>query len=236
MVAMLLLLVFCLWPPSMHAQASVESENYRIQMPNFNSGAGIPSSSGYRLDTTVGQTAAGLYTSTGYLVRSGFQYIHSIIPFSFSISDFLISFGTLIPDTPSTLTSTLTVSSGGAGGYSVTAVENDSLKTTTGTAIPDTTCDAGTCTETSATVWNLDTTYGFGYNMTGDDIPADFIDSTYYRHFANSTVSELPQVVMGNVNVGRDRTATITFKANVSGTQAAGNYQNNILFTAIPSF
>ncbi len=205
-------------------------------MPNFNSGAGIPSSSGYRLDTTIGQTAAGLYTSTGYLVRSGFQYINSIIPFSFSVSDFLINFGTLIPETPSTLTSTLIVSAGGAGGYSVTAKEDDSLKTNGGTSIPDTTCDAGTCSESEAKVWNLTSTHGFGYNMSGDDIPTDFVDSTYFRHFANTAVSEVPQVVMGNVNVGRERTATMTFKVNVSGTQPGGNYQNKILFTALPSF
>ena len=218
------------------AQASIESENYVIQMPNFNSGAGIPSSSGYRLDTTIGQTGAGLYTSTGYLVRSGFQYIHSIIPFSFSISDFLINFGTLIPDTPATETSTLTVSAGGAGGYSVTAKENDSLKTTGGTSIPDTTCDAGTCTESEAKVWNSNSTYGFGYNMSGNDVPDDFDDSTYFRRFANLAVSEIPQEIMGSANVGKDRSATITFKVNVSGSQAAGNYQNTILFTALPSF
>lgn len=205
-------------------------------MPNFNSGAGIPSSSGYKLDTTIGQTAPGLYSSTGYLVRSGFQYIHSIIPFSFSMSNFLINFGTLIPGTPSTLASTLTVSAGGAGGYRVTAREATSLQTTGGQSIPDTTCDAGTCTESAAGVWSQVSTYGFGYNMTGQDIPSDFINSTYFRHFANAGLSQTDQVVMSNVNVGRGRVATITYKVNISGVQASGRYQNKILFTAIPSF
>lgn len=221
---------------SAHAQASLVSPNYKIQMPNFNSGAGIPSSSGYKLDTTVGQTAAGLYSSSGYLVRSGFQYIHSIIPFSFSMSNFLINFGTLMPNTPSTLTSTLTVSAGGAGGYKVTAREADALKTSGGQAIPDVTCDAADCSESAAGVWSLSTTYGFGYNMSGNDIPADFLGATYFRHFANSTLSQGDQIVMSSANVGRSRTATMTYKINISTVQESGSYQNKILFTAIPSF
>ena len=229
--------VVCLFVYSpIHAQATIESDNFKIQMPNFNSGAGIPSSGNYKLNTTIGQTAPGLFSSNGYLVRSGFQYINSIIPFSFSISNFLINFGTLIPGTPSTQTSTLTVSSGGAGGYKVTARETDYLKSTNGGSIPDVLCDDGFCTQSSATPWTLDTTYGFGYNMSGNDIPGDFTDQTYYRHFANTAQSQTDQIVMSSSTVGRGRVATITYKVNISGMQAAGQYQNNILFTAIPSY
>lgn len=232
----LLSFTFYLLPTSVHAQSKIISPNYIIQMPNFNSGAGIPSSSGYKLDTTIGQTGAGLYTSTGYLVRSGFQYIHSIIPFTFSMSNFLINFGTLLPDTPETLNSTLTVSAGGAGGYKVTAREIDYLKSTAGDIIPDTTCDSSDCTESTAGVWTLSSTYGFGYNMGGDDVPSDFVNTTYFRHFANASQSQVDQVVMSSNNVTRESSATITYKVNISGTQEAGQYQNIILFTAIPSF
>lgn len=228
--------IFYLLPPNAQAQATIQSDNYKIQMPNFNSGAGIPSSGGYKLDTTIGQTGAGLYTSTGYLVRSGFQYIHSVIPFSFSMSNFLINFGTLLPDTPETLNSTLTVSAGGAGGYKVTARELDYLKNNTGDVIPDTVCDNSDCTEAVAKVWSLDSTYGFGYNMSGDDVPSDFTDTTYFRHFANASQSQVDQIIMSSNYVTRESSSTITYKINVSGTQPAGQYQNKILFTAVPSF
>lgn len=218
-----------------HAQASIESDNYKIQMPNFNSGAGIPTSTTYKMDTTIGQAAAGLYSSSGYRVRSGFQYIHSIIPFSFSMSNFLINFGPLVTEVPSTLTSTITVSSGGAGGYKVMARESSALTSNVDT-IPNTNCDSGSCTQSSAGVWSLATTYGFGYNMSGNDVPDDFVDSTYYRRFADASQGQADQVVMSSNNVGKNRVATITYKVNVSGTQAAGKYQNKILFTAIPSF
>ncbi len=219
------------------AQSRIESNNYRIQFPNFNSGAGIPSSSGYKLDSTIGQGAAGLFSSSGYRVKSGFQYIHSIIPFSFSVSDIQINFGALTPNSFSTDSSSLTVSAGGAGGYSVTAAEKTPLKSLNDlNTIADTTCNAGGCTEVTAAVWNSTSAYGFGYNMAGDDVPAGFVDSTYFKQFADLSNSESPQTVMSSANVGTSRVATITYKINVSSVQPAGSYQNVILFTAVPAY
>src|SRR3989339_897263 len=157
-----------------YAQEKIESPNYRIQFPNLNSGAGIPTSTNYKLDSTIGQSVAGRFTSAGYIARAGFQYIHSIIPFSFSISDIQKNFGTLTPGTPSTSSSTIIVSAGGAGGYSVKAYENNPLKTSDGSdTIIDTLCDT-TCSETTAAAWTLGTKYGFGFNMSGNDVPTDF--------------------------------------------------------------
>ncbi len=218
------------------AQGVIESPNYRIQFPNLNSGAGIPSSTNFALDSTLGQTGPGQFSSAGYLVKSGFQYIHSIIPFSFAISKIAIPFGTLTPQTPATDTSTLTVSSGGAKGYQVTARENHPLQNNASDTIPDTLCDAGTCSQTAAAVWSQNTTYGFGYNMSGNDIPAAFTDATYFKQFADASSAESAQIVMSSANVGRARQSTIKYKVNVSTVQPAGTYKNIITFTATPSY
>lgn len=219
-----------------HAQSEITSPNYVIQMPNFNSGAGIPSSSNYNVSSTIGQTAPGLYSSAGYRVKAGFQYIYSIIPFSFSISSISIDLGHLTPGTPTTATNTLTVSAGGAGGYQVKASENNALKiNSSGKVIPDTTCDT-TCSETAAGTWTSNSSYGFGFNISGNDIPSDFINTTYYRDFANISLGKTPQVVMSSIYVGSARQSTVTYKVNVSGAQAAGTYQNIIMYTAIPSY
>lgn len=219
------------------AQERIESNNFRIQFPNFNSGAGIPTSDNYDLTGTLGQGIAGEYSSTGYRVKAGFEYIRTIIPFSFSVSDIQKNFGTLSPNSFSSTSSTLTVSAGGAGGYQVTASENTPLSTNGGVdTIPDTTCNSGTCTETTAAVWNSTSTYGFGYNMSGDDVPAGFSDSTYFKQFADRSNSEAPQIVMSSVEAGDERVATITYKVNVSNTQAAGVYRNIIQFTAVPAY
>lgn len=230
-------LLICLFAYSeVSAQERVESANYRIIFPNFNSGAGIPTSTNYNLNTTIGQTAPGLYSSSGYRIKAGFQYINSIIPFSFSVSDIQKNFGTLTPNSASTSTSTLVVSSGGAGGYLVKASENHPLQTADASDnIIDTLCDT-TCSENTASVWSSSTKYGFGFNMSGDDVPADFTDSTYFRQFADRSNSEAQTTIMSSANVGSSRTATITYKVNISNVQPAGVYQNVIMYSAIPSY
>jgi hypothetical protein len=227
------------------AKSVMESENFEIQFPNLNSGAGTPTSSNYEVGSTIGQTAAGLFSSNGYRVRSGFQYVHSIIPFSFSVDDIAIDFGTLTANNPVTDTSTLTVKAGGAGGYQVKAEENHPMENAFATEIADTICDNGLCDEADAEVWTLDATTGFGFNMTGDDIPSDFTDSTYFRQFADASSPENPESIMEKSEVTWDypsntwpweSEATITYKVNIGSTQAGGNYQNIITFIAIPAF
>lgn len=174
------------------------------------------------------------------MVLSGFQYIHSIIPFSFAISPIAIPFGPLTPGIPKTVTQTLTVSAGGAGGYQVTARENNPLKILSSTpTIPDTTCDVS-CDETTAGVWSEATTYGFGYTMHGNDVPSPFPTAapagSDYKQFADTSKSEPAEIVMSSVKVGRSRVSTVTYKVNISSLQEAGQYQNIIYYTAIPGY
>ncbi len=213
------------------------SDSYKLQFTNLNMTSGSKSSANYNILDTVGQTAPGKYSSSGFIVRAGFPYIKTIIPFAFSISDLSIDFGTLTPGTPSTLTNTLTISAGGAGGYAVTAFADHPLKLqTSSTTIPDTTCDASDCDETTAAAWTNNSIYGFGYNMSGNDIPAAFTDSTYYKQFADDSIAETAKTVMSSANVGRNRVATVTYKLNISTTQSAGDYDNSLTFIAAPTY
>lgn len=217
---------------------NMESSRFKIESANTSSAAGNKSSAGYKLSDTIGQLAAGQFSSTGYIVKAGFQYIHSIIPFRFSISNINIALGTLTPNTPSTATTTLTIYFGGAGQYQVTAIEEGALKTLSANTIPDTSCDGGaeTCTESVAKTWSSTNAYGFGYNMSGNDIPADFSTSNHYRPFPDRAAAESPAVIMSSINVGKSRQSTMTFKANISPIQPAGSYQTVINFVATPSF
>ncbi len=217
---------------------AMDSSRFKIESANIEIAGGNKTSSSYKLADTVGQLAAGQYSSTGYVVKAGFQYLHSIIPFRFSISNINIALGTLVPSLPSTATTNLTVYFGGAGQYQVTAIEEGPLKTQSGNAIADTICDGGgnTCSESLAKVWSSTSAYGFGYGMSGNDIPADFIDSTYYRPFPDRTAAESPATVMTSVNVGKNRSSTVTFKTNISSIQRAGSYQTIINFVATPSY
>jgi len=230
-------LLFLIFNSDVVKAVDMESSRFRIESANTSSAAGNKSSASYKLSDTIGQIAAGEFSSTGYVVKAGFQYLHSIIPFKFSISNTNVDLGTLLPNTPSTAQTTLTVSFGSAGQYQVTAIEETPLKTFSGNSIPDTSCDGGaeTCTESIAKNWTSNNAYGFGYNMSGDDIPTDF-STNKYRPFPDRSSNEQPVVVMSSTNVGKNRQATMTFKVNISPLQPVGNYQTIINFVATPSF
>ncbi len=232
------LFAFCLTSGVLAAQ--MESNQFKIQMPNLNFSSGSPSSTNFKLGFTAGQTGPGVYTSTGFIVRAGFWYLKTIIPFSFSVSPTTIDFGTLTANNPVTQTITLTVSAGGAGGYEVTAQENKPLTSSASNTIPDTTCDASDCDEANAATWSQDTTYGFGYTMHGNDVPTPFPTAgpagNLYKQFADRSLNEIPEAVMSSGQVGRSRSSTTTLKVNISGTQSAGTYQNIITFIATPRY
>lgn len=217
---------------------NMSSSTYRLQMGDLNMTAGRSTSSTYRMTQTGGDIAIGLYTGDNYKVRSGFQYVMAFIPFAFSITPLTVDFGTLSANTPATVSGTLTISVGTPTGYQVTAYENHPLSVHgTGAKIPDFRGDNDTCTTPSpACTWLANTTYGFGYNMTGTDVPAEFTDETYYKQFADDSAAESAATVMIGTNAGRNKEATIKYTANISGAQEAGAYENTVTFTATPSY
>jgi len=218
----------------------LESDSYVIQFGNFNMTAGEKSGPSYNVTDTVGQTGAGpfgQYGSSTYFVGSGFQYIYQIDTFSFRISRVAIDLGELFVGSHNTGSHNLTITTRGAGGYSIYAYELHPLRHSTGSPnIPDTTCDSASCNQVTAGVWTNQSIPGFGFNITGHDIPADFIDSTYYRQFADNSAAEAMQKVMSSTNIASGRTGTVTYKAGISGSQAAGNYQTGVAYVAVPGY
>jgi hypothetical protein len=214
---------------------------YMIRMGNLNSISGRPAGSGFKLSYTSGQTGPGLYSGTNYKVRAGFQYIKSIIPFRFSITNTFIDFGPVAQGTPVLRTSQLTISNGSAFGYQVTTSENHNLRANgSGVEIPPTICDSlYTCTTTTANQWQTPIAYGFGYscvNLSGTDCASDFMNNLTPIYFRPFVASPSAVVVMSSVHVGRNRQATITYQLNISGSQPAGLYTNVINYIATPTF
>jgi hypothetical protein len=96
-VGLFLLFIF-LFTKKINAQ-TFDSSSYHIDWGNFNMTSGKKTSATYTLTDTVGQNAPGKFTNTGFVVKSGFQYIYdSLEKFSFSISDIDLPFGTLTPN------------------------------------------------------------------------------------------------------------------------------------------
>lgn len=214
---------------------TLKSSNYIIRLGNFNMTSGFKSSASYNLTDTVGQIAAEFFSSSGYHVKAGFQYIYTLYDFTFSLSSLAINLS-LVPNTFSTASHTIAVSAPGQG-YSVAAYEQNKLTLSGGSdTIPDTTCDSGTCTESSAGIWTTPTNNGFGYNLTGDDIASDFIGANYFRPFPDASLGETPATIMTTSAAGKNRTATVTYKVSPSGSQSAGTYFTQIIYIATPVY
>lgn len=218
----------------------MSNTNYRIQLGTFNTAGGTSTGASNKINISVGQTAPGLFSGSNYKVRSGFQYISSIIKFRFTVTEQLVDFGTLTPGTAITRTHSLLVSNGSANGYTVTATESSQLMDpSAGQVIPDTSCDNGTCTQSTSAAWTSALTYGFGYrcdNEIGSDCASGFSDSTYYKQFADGSIGEAGQSVMNSSNVGTNRKVRITYKVNISTSQPAGFYRNIVTYVATPTF
>lgn len=219
---------------------TMTNNDYILQLGNLNSFSGNVSNATFNLTDTGGQLAPGLYSNANYRVRAGFQYIKSIIAFRFSISTIFVDFGIIAPTTPVTRSNNLTISNGSAYGYQITAFENHQLLVpASGQFIPNTTCDAGTCTTTTAAAWTSSLTYGFGYrcdNVSGTNCSTDFSTGTFYKQFADNSTGQTAVAVMSGTNVGRNMQGQITYKVNIPGTQAAGSYTNVITYIATPTF
>lgn len=231
-------LPFTLYPFFSVRAENMESDSYKLNNTNLNMTSGEKSSENFTITDTVGQTGSGKYSSNGFIVKAGFQYVYSAIPFTFSISKSSITFANLAPSTPVTDSLGLKVTSGASHGYKVTIIADNHLKKNNGVYIPETSCDDSTksCTVNTANIWNSLSSYGFGYSLSGDDIPTDFKSSLFYKPFALESEGFKPSVLMSNSQVGRKKEAVMSLKLNVSNEQETGQYQNTLKFVAIPSY
>ena len=106
---------------SLVAAIYMDSSNFKLDSA-VNSGGGDSSSSNYDASTSIGEFVPGEFQSQGYIVKSGFQYLISKIPFGFTVSNTNINFGEIKKQFPVTANTELTISFG-SGKYQVSAAE-----------------------------------------------------------------------------------------------------------------
>jgi hypothetical protein len=175
-------------------------------------------------NTSTGSTACGVGTSlsSGAPSTTGDQVI----------------FGSLgIGGTFNQLAQRLSCSTNAAGGYVVTAYENSTMKNLNdATTIPDTACNGGACTATSATAWSTGSTTvsEFGYTMTniGSSIP--FVASNF-KPFGVGNANAQP--IMTKVSTPLiTETANVCYRITITNVQEAGDYEAKVIYTATATF
>lgn len=153
-----------------------------------------------------------------------------------------VSFGILARNTFKSGAQQLTISTNAVSGYAVTAIENNAMNNlaTSPTYIADTTCDSGTpCTHTSSGAWATATgNSGMGYTVAviSGTTPTIAPTAPAYQHFPNSAATESPFQIMSNTTTSDTHVIDVCYKIAVGATQAAGNYENQVTYTATASF
>lgn len=225
-------LLFFAIPRFVSAQSG-QSERYQLEFGQFT-----------QLFAPAGNTApapkqiqSALPNSFDPLVQTGFPYITTTDPFSFSITPLKLDLRDLTPDTPISTDATITIDVGSTTGYQVFISQDSPLTAGRGATIPDITCDDGkqSCTPQRANTWNKRHRPGFGYSVSGDDIAYDFKNSTYFRPFSLLSDTGWARIMTGSA-VSGTRKATLTYKAVVSDDQPSGVYTNTINIVAVPRY
>lgn len=142
----------------------------------------------------------------------------------------------------------LKVSTNADGGYVVTSLENDQLGKDGGTSpyIPDTPGDGSLATHLVWDKWDSTSTNGFGYSLMNND--AFDVTFTYAtssggcngnfctKQFADNTNSEAANQIFYSNTVAENEDVDICYRAVISAIQEAGDYENNITYTATATF
>jgi len=215
---------------------TMSNKNYILKTEGLDTASNVATSED-KPQSTVGKKESVVSGGVNFKVKAGFENIAPNLPFSVSLSADLADFGNLTPTNPIVRTIDLSVYSLSTFGYSVVASENNPL-TDDESSIPDTTCDDGACNEQSSGLWTNALSFGFGYrcdNLIGIDCERSFSNSNFYKSFANTSNSQNPQSVMAGIG-SKSKSIRLSYKANISGTQGKGIYNNIITYIAIPNF
>ena len=188
-------------------------------------------------ETTGSNCAFGTDDGTGTTVTSG-------------VTATAIPFGTVSTEAFYKACQNVSLSTNASGGFTLTGEENTNLRTSGGTNIPDSTCDASSCTESTFGTWATATNNGLAHscrNVTGTACASGYDSSGAfrYRQFAcrgsdaqcdPGTGGETAQTIMSSSGPTSTVTGRIHYKLSVDGSQAAGAYTNTVTYIATPTF
>jgi len=150
-----------------------------------------------------------------------------------------VPFGIISPNTFYQGCQDLIVSTNAGNGYSVTVQESSAMRTADGRfTIPDTTCDGGTCSESTAAAWANATKNGFGhtcFNQSMHDCNAAYSSGVNFRQVANISAGETAQSVMSS-STAATATGRVKYRLSASAAQAAGTYTTIITYTILGTF
>ena len=212
-------------PSSVWAFGS-SSDNYNLEA-EFGSFGGAKSSDNYNLTDTGGGFAVGFGSSASYGTGSGFQYvIAEVREIVFTISSNTINLGTLSSTSVTSVSHDIEVSTNGAGGYQVTVLEDDNLKTSGGDTITDA---------------NGDVDAGFEeYGLATSDSSQEIVEWDGICDGSNPELADgitgVAQTVASNSAPIDNDVNTMCYSASITPTTESGIYSHVLTYIATGTF
>jgi hypothetical protein len=208
--------LFTFWRPSI-GLALMSSAHYINWMDSFNFGGEETSSStNYKLQDTLGETGTGQISSANYGALIGFRQAEADAKMAFTTSSNTVNFGTLSTSSVSSDSITVTTTTNAVNGYVTTIYDDGNLRTAGGDDIDQ--------------VTDGDVTAGseeYGIRTSGAD---------GQMNGADTAITTSPQAVAAHASWISSSTVTITFKAAISTSTAAGSYSQNVVLISTGRF
>jgi len=213
---------------SIHAFGS-SSASYKLE-GEFGIFGGAKSSASYKLTDTGGGFAVGFGSSANYGTGSGFQYVLAEVrEIIYTISKTSVDLGSLSSSTVSTDSHTIEVDTNGAGGYQVTVVEDNNLRTG-GADIIDDVSDGFVNTAGG------DEEYGLATSKAGQDISQwDAACDSSDPETASAITSSTQTVASASTPIDDDIT-TLCYAATITDATEAGSYSHILTYIATGTF
>ena len=205
----------CLLPIQADA-ASMQSDYYSLEKKSIDIKP-------YQLDRSqpIQETKEPRQKGFNYIVASTTPETSSV-----TLSTTLLDYGEISATSPIIRRLLLTIQS--PKETQLMTIANHPLQKTDGTIIPNTTCDNGSCSAFTEALWVNALTYGFGYRT-------DSMETAYFKQLPDFSLNNQEAIVTRT----RQQTTTnipLTYKVNISGTQAPGSYSNHVWLIATPNY
>ncbi len=179
-------------------------------------------SSQFIIQTNITPTPPPLQSS----VQTGFINSQNGKPMRVAVSADFINYGPITPTNPIIRKINISVYPGSALGYQLLAFANHPLRSEASPlklddqTIPDTTCDNGSCSQNTPSIWVNPFTFGLGYSF----------DDVLYKQFADLSKNEPMVAILPQ---------ELTIKLNISQNEPLPknkHYENTFVFLAIPKY
>jgi hypothetical protein len=229
-------LFFIASSPSLYA-SELSSTNFIIRDPVIGTGSGYSSSSSFGLNSSGNLNIQGYGTSASFIGQMGFLYYPGAEDpsITFSLGSNSVALGTLSTGSPSSGSHTVSASTNGAGGFTVSY--NGAALTSGGNTI---TPIGGTAAASSAGSEQFginlrdNTTPNVGANVTQNSgtcgYGAQYGTADSFAYVASTTTT------VTSVTAPADCVYTVSYMANISATTEAGSYSTTIDYIGTGTF